>query len=169
MNILFKVNDKLLEVPPDANQVYCLHKLIEIYFTEWMNSSEREIAVIAQIGKHKLQIHLEKHPVRVDNGMITMRDYVLQRLSNLILSIYRTRELETENINFKDLVLESNKMYTEISLREDDLKDEIDKLQKKNSLMKQTLITIGNLTRMKDNITLQEINRHVDDALESLE
>lgn len=35
--------------------------------------------------------------------------------------------------------------------------------------MKQTLITIGNISRLKDGIWLKEINRHVDDALECFE
>jgi hypothetical protein len=36
-------------------------------------------------------------------------------------------------------------------------------------IVKQTLETIGNITHRQDDIILQEINRHVDDALESFE
>lgn len=42
-------------------------------------------------------------------------------------------------------------------------------LQKEKDMLKKSLITIGNIARMKENIWLQEINRHVDDALDSLE
>lgn len=112
------------------------------------------------------------------------------------LSLIDTLQKEVEYQ--KELTLEFNKMHTEISLRETDKNDLIDKLnnelegykkvyypewikqrddrdkfikflQKEKDMLKQTLITIGNLARKKDNITLQEINRHVDDALDSLE
>lgn len=45
----------------------------------------------------------------------------------------------------------------------------IDRYKKESELTRSYLVTIGNIARRQDNIHLQEINRHVDDILDSLE
>ncbi len=94
MEITFTMNEFSLETSPYVDRATLLDMLSRSAWHELQKTSDSEIVVRADMGEHKLEVYLEKHPGAVDDGFITMKDYLHDRISALILSMYRTRDLE---------------------------------------------------------------------------
>ena len=86
MKVIYSIGNSSIESSPDIDQFIFLSKLVEIVVVEMTKTEEREIQLIADNGEKKTAVWFEKRPRIVDDGIETLKDYVMSRCRAIIVS-----------------------------------------------------------------------------------
>lgn len=86
MKVVYSIGNSSIESSSEVDQFFFLSKLVEIVLIEMAKTEEREIQLIADNGEKKTAVWFEKRPRIVDDGIETLKDYVMSRCRAIIVS-----------------------------------------------------------------------------------